>query len=454
MRKSARSAKGIRALLLALVLGILFSQAAMPAAALWTPPTAPDCNAAYLVNADTGTVIYEKNADEKIYPASTTKLMTAILAYEKFKNALNTTVTVQYADIRPLEGKYGSLVPLKVGEKLTVEQLLYCLLLPSGDDAADVLARATSGSIDAFVDQMNEKAKEIGAKNTHYANPHGLQDPDHTTTAYDTYLVAKYAMQYDLLARIVDTAEYSLPATNLSKARTLLNTNWMLLKERHASYYAYAKGIKTGSTTPAGACLVSYAQKDGITYYCVVMGGKKGTDSSGNVFNTAFSSTKALYQWVYGNFSVQSLVRTTDTATQVKVELSPTGTLSLIPAGPLNALLPNSFKKSDLKITLSGVPASVRAPVSKGQKIGRETVYYVNPQTKAQEKLGTVDLVAADSASRSQALYLLFLAQSFFRSVWFKVVAVLLILLLALYIALSVLINRRKRRRLRRRRRY
>jgi D-alanyl-D-alanine carboxypeptidase (penicillin-binding protein 5/6) len=179
--------KGIKGIIFSLILCFGLAQiSGLKASALWTPPQTPTCNAVYLVNADTGTVMYQKNQDEKIYPASTTKMMTAILVYEKFKNNLNTKVTVERNDITPLEGKFGSLVPLVPGEQLTVEQLLYCMLIKSGDDSADTLARVTAGSIDSFADMMNAKAKEIGAVNTHYVNPHGLQDPEQYTTAYDT----------------------------------------------------------------------------------------------------------------------------------------------------------------------------------------------------------------------------------------------------------------------------
>lgn len=434
--------KVIKGIIFSLVFSVGLSiGAGLNASALWTPPATPSCNAVYLVNEDTGTVIYQKNAQEKIYPASTTKLMTAILVYEKFKDKLNTTVAVQRDDITPLEGKFGSLVPLKVDEQLTIEQLLYCLLVKSGDDSADVLARVTSGSIDNFVEEMNAKAKKIGAKYTHYVNPHGLHDPDHYTTAYDTYLIAKYAMQYDELAKIVASSSYSMPATNKTAATSFANTNSLLIPGNKNFYYKYVKGIKTGTTTPAGACLVSYAEKDGQTYYCVAMGGKKGSDGS----NTAFSETKALYQWAFGNFQIEPIVKTTETEAQVNVELASNVTqLDLVPEKQLNSLVPKDFQTSDVKVTRH-IPKSVDAPIKKGQKIGTEDLVIVDSKTNAQKKLGTVALVAGKDVSRSTPLYILSVTRRFFNSIWFKILAVLLILVLIGYVCISVRYNRRKK---------
>jgi D-alanyl-D-alanine carboxypeptidase len=387
-------------------------------------------------------VIYEKNADKKIYPASITKLMTAILVYNKFKNNLDQSVTVEQGDIDPLYGSFGMMSDLKAGEQISVRNLLYCLLVKSGDDSANVLARATAGSVDAFVAQMNAKAQEIGLKNTHYVNPHGLHDPDHYTTAYDVYLLSRYAMKIPYLAKVVSTVDITIPATNKNPARQYPNTNLLLNPNyRITYYYPYVKGIKTGTTTPAGTCLSSYAEKDGITYYCVAMGGAKEP-------NTAFTETRMLYEWVFGNFEIQPVVKTTDVAANIPVKLSSEKTkLLVVPQTQINALVPDTFTSStDLKYD-PHIQQSVTAPVVKGQKIGYEDVYLINSQTKKAEKISRVTLVAGESADRSMPLYVLYLVQSFFSSVWFKIVAGVLIALLILYISLSVYANSRRKRR-------
>lgn len=446
--------KSIKAVIFLLVFTVCFSLIApVKASALWNPPKTPTCNAVYLINDDTGTVIYEKNSTKKVYPASITKLMTAILVYEKFKDNLDTVVTVDKdEDLDPLLGTGGMLVPLKDGEQITIEQLLNCLLVRSGDDSANVLARATAGSVDDFVDMMNDKAREIGLENTHFVNPHGLHDEDHYTTAYDVYKLAKYAMQYDVLAKIVAQPSVTIPATNKSKERKFSNTNYVLNNSYRSYYYKYVKGIKTGTTTPAGTCLVSYAEKDGVTYYCVMMGGSKASG-----LNTAFTETRALYQWVFGNFKITPVVTPSDAAVQVDLELAVNKTkMILVPETQVNALVPKSYKPSDLKITLH-VPSSITAPVKKGDKIGTEDIAIYNEDTKTLQKIGTVNLVASEDAELSKPLYVLSLIKKFFNSVWFKVVAAVLVLLLVLYIALSVYYNRRRRminRRRRRKKRY
>jgi serine-type D-Ala-D-Ala carboxypeptidase (penicillin-binding protein 5/6) len=433
--------KSIKGVIFTLVFSICFSVLTpIRASAIWNPPATPTCNAVYLINEDTGTVLYQKNQNEKIYPASITKLMTAILVYEKFKDKLDTVVTVEKGDLTPLSGTGGMLVPLKNGEQLTVEQLLYCLLIRSGDDSANVLARAVAGSVDDFVDMMNAKAKKIGLTNTHYVNPHGLHDEDHYTTAYDIYTLAKYAMSIDELAKIVAISSYTLPATNKSKQRKFTNTNSVINNSYKSYYYKYVKGIKTGTTTPAGACLVSYAEKDGVTYYCVAMGGSKASG-----LNTAFTETRALYQWAFGNFEITPVATVTDAATQVDLELAVNKTkMLLVPQTQLNAIVPSTYKSSDLKITYN-VPDSVTAPVKKGEKIGTEDIAIYNEDTKSLQKLGTVNLIASEDAVLSKPLYVLSLIKKFFNSIWFKIVAVLLILLLVLYVLFSVYYNRRRK---------
>lgn len=434
MRKIFHSA------LFCLIFSVVLSQfVPLTASAAWAPPTAPTCKAVYLVNADTGKVMYEKNAFEKIYPASVTKLMTAVLVYDKFKDNLDQIVTVQRSDIDPLYGSFGMMSDLKAGEQISVRNLLYCLLIKSGDDSANVLARATAGSLDAFVAQMNNKAQELGLKHTHYVNPHGLHDPDHYTTAYDIYLLSRYAMKIPYLATVVSKVHITIPATNKNPERQYPNTN-LLLNPNYsiAYYYQYVKGIKTGTTTPAGTCLSSYAEKDGTTYYCVAMGGQKSP-------NTAFTDTRMLYQWVFGNFEIQPIVKTTDPEGNIKVDLCTEKTsISVVPLKQINALVPDTFTASDLKIE-PHLKQSVTAPVLKGQKVGYEDVYLINAQTKKKELISRVDLITSESAARSMPLYVLYLVKTFFNSIWFKVVAVALAAILILYVSLSVYVNRRKK---------
>ena len=181
-------------LTLLLTICVIVSSAPVSAAAYNIDFTL-NSQAALLVNLDTSTVVFEQNADKKMEPASTTKIMTFIVASEQIKDLSGTKITVKKSVIDQLQGTGSSLSGVLEGEELTALQLLNCLMVPSGNDAAMVLADYVGGGdIGKFVDLMNEKAKELGCKNTHFANPHGLHDDQHYTTARDLYVITKYAM--------------------------------------------------------------------------------------------------------------------------------------------------------------------------------------------------------------------------------------------------------------------
>jgi D-alanyl-D-alanine carboxypeptidase (penicillin-binding protein 5/6) len=416
---------------------------ALSACAEWAPPIPVDSNVVLLVNSDTGTVLYSKNADQKVYPASITKLMTAILTIEKFKDNLNTQITVQSSDLTPLQDKGSSMMGLKSGEQITVEQLLYGLLLYSGNDAAVVLARAVGGDTDTFVTMMNDKAKELSCENTHYVNPHGLQDNNQYTTARDVYLISKYAMSFDILAQIVNTQNFKFQ-TNLQHYN-LTNTNAMILSGN--SYYnKYVKGIKTGSTSDAGICLTSYATNNGINYYCVVMDGHAigtsgYTDRDLYNANTTFADTKALYQWAFGNFGIEDIVDKGSLQTKpLPIELAWDKTeIQLVAGSQFNALIPKNTDMKTVKLVPRGLPKSVQAPVSKGQKIGEADIML------GTQKLGTVDLVSGESVSRNQSLYFVYIVGKYFSSIWFKITCAFSIAILILFFTVSFLRNHKRK---------
>ena len=229
---------------------------------------------AVLVNADTGEILYDKYKDLQIYPASTTKIMTALLALENMDLDEVCTVSHNAAFTE------GSRIFLFEGEQLTVEQLLYAMMLPSANDAAIALAEACAGDTDSFADLMNEKAEKLGAENTHFSNPNGLPDETHVTTAYDMALFAREAMKNETFRKIVSTYEYTIPSTDLQPEERLLhNSNRLLYDDVHKAViggvtrtYKYdgILGIKTGYTKAAGSCLVAAGERDGMTLIGVV----------------------------------------------------------------------------------------------------------------------------------------------------------------------------------------
>lgn len=221
--------------------------------------TVISAQAAILIDADSGQVLFEKNISERLGMASTTKIMTALTVLRLTEPSETVTISKEAVGIE------GSSVYLCEGEKMTVEQLLYALLLSSANDAAVALSVFSAGSVDSFVTEMNAYAAELGARNTHFVNPHGLADSEHYTTAYDLALISRVALNNELLRTIFSTYKKSLPFNGEENKRLAVNHN-RLLKS-----YEGAVGIKTGYTKATGRCLVSAAERDGLTLICVTL---------------------------------------------------------------------------------------------------------------------------------------------------------------------------------------
>lgn len=228
---------------------------------------------AILIEANTGEVIFEKNADEQRFPASTTKIMTVFLGLTigKANGMLDETVTISDEDVNLPEG--SSVIPMSAGETIRFEDLLYATMVRSGNEGANAIAEAISGSVPSFVDLMNETAKFMGCTSTHFANPNGLHDENHYTTARDMAIIAKEAMNNSEFRQIAATTSYSLPKSNMQKARTVKNNNnaLMVQGDNNKYFYGYANGIKTGFTNPAGYCYIGSASKDGVSLISVVL---------------------------------------------------------------------------------------------------------------------------------------------------------------------------------------
>lgn len=226
---------------------------------------------AILIEANSGNVIFEKNADQVMAPASTTKILTALLAI--MFGDLNETVTVSEEAVTFYEDNISS-IDLRAGEEMSMTDLLYGTLLESGNDAANALAEAVSGSISGFVDLMNEAVNVFGCTSTHFANPHGLHDDNHYTTVRDMAIITREAMKNDLFRQIVSTPTYTSSRTNMMRARTWSTTNQLMIPgpddKPNKYYYPYAIGVKTGNHSRAGYCFVGAAEKDGVELISVL----------------------------------------------------------------------------------------------------------------------------------------------------------------------------------------
>jgi len=255
-------------------------------------------NCLLLMEKNTGDILYEKNSNEKMYPASTTKIMTAILVIENCY--LNEVVTVSPSSISAVPPSY-SLSGLQAGEELRIEDLLYILLIPSANDVANLLAEHTSGSIPAFATLMNKKAEALGLTETHFTNPSGVHDKDLYTTAHDLAILTKYAMNNKKFMDIVKTSSYTVPSTNLhpEEDRVFTNSNLLLTKSESNYFYEYATGIKTGFTDPAGDCLVASAKKDNVEFIAVCLKGSR----LDNGLREKFIDCKSLFDFAFDNYT-------------------------------------------------------------------------------------------------------------------------------------------------------
>lgn len=247
-------------------------------------------------------ILYERNAEEKIYPASVTKLMTAILVVENC--ALDEIVTVSENAVFSVPSGYVN-ANLQVGEELIVEDLLYVMLIPSANDAANALAEHVGGSIGSFSAMMNTRAKELGCTGSNFTNPSGLQEKEHYTTTRDLYLIAKEAITKPIIRNIIKTTQYTLPETNkytdLKLKRIFTTTNYMIRSSLTKYYCDYCIGGKTGYTTEAKNCVIEYAEKDGIELIAIVMG------ENASVKGRKFLDAKTMFEYVFKNYETVTI---------------------------------------------------------------------------------------------------------------------------------------------------
>ena len=345
-----------------------------------------------------------------MYPASTTKIMTAILTLEHCN--LDDLVTVSYNTVMSIPEGYVS-ASLQVGEQLTVEQLLQLLMVHSANDASNALAEYVGGSIPSFVTMMNTKAHELGLSDTHFTNTFGLHDENHYTTAQDLAILMQYCIKNENFRRFSGKASCAIPATNLYDVRRYNSTNELIIPN-HQNYYSYLTCGKTGHTTQAGDCLVSCAYKNNLELICVVLGGQMIDNVS-----TRFSETKALYEYGYNNYSIQPLWNENDIMTQIEVSNAQkdTKSLDLLATSTVHALLDNSFSKNNVNFKVD-LKDDIEAPIAQGEILG--SISY--------EKDGITyktNLMASHSVEKSKLLFYL---------IGIGIVVLILILLLIYFV--------------------
>ena len=350
-------------------------------------PTETPVPSAILVDAQTNNALYEKEADIPIMPASTTKILTALLVFEAIDQGVITLddkveTTQEIVEKTPFDA--SKVVPnLQPGEVMTVREYLYCLLMVSDCTACDVLAQHVSGSVDAFVARMNERAAELGCRNTNFVNTHGYPDENHYTTARSLALITSEAMKHDVFREMFGTIKLRIEKTNLSNPRMLYNSNWLIWNPDKITsiycthYYEYATGGKTGTSQKSGHCLVSTAQKDGRTLICVITGGKIVLDSTGTQYiYQHYYESERLFEWGFANHSNVSIVSSGDVVGKMKITGGESDSVSIEIKDNNTMLLPNDADASDVVTKIVIDESKRNAPVSAGDAVGELTASY------------------------------------------------------------------------------
>ncbi len=396
-----------------------------------TPPNTDNSKAALLMDMNSGRLLYGKNIDQRVFPASTTKIMTGILAIEMGNFADVVTATPEAIEPITLEDSHMGIL---IGEQLTFEQLVTSLMVYSANDAANVIAVHLSGTMQKFVDLMNQKAVEIGMTNTHFVNPCGSHDDNHYTTAHDLAILSQYAMKNETFRNIVKMPIYKIAPTNkYTEERIMVNTNLFLGTSRSLShYYPPCTGIKTGHTSQSGYCLVSSAEYEDIYLLSIVMGCPNvGVDEKAY----SYVDSKALFEFGFNNYTGKVIAAPGDIVSDSKVHEAKGGTrVALTVETPVKALVPSvteNFDEIESKINL---PKELKAPIKKGDILGSVTYSYKGTQ------ISTANLVATNDVERNEILHVINLIIKVIISPFFFIPVILILSLLI------VADNKRKKR--------
>lgn len=333
-----------------------------------TPKKEILAEAAILINPSTDKVLYSKNETEILYPASTTKILSAILVIENCN--LDDIVTIPYEAISIIPSGY-TVADLQVGEKLTVKQVLELAMVPSANDAANSLAFHVSGSIEAFADLMNKKVADLGLTNTHFTNPSGIHNDNHYSTAYDLAMIMKYCMRNPTFKSLAGMKYCTIPPTNKYEQRVFTTTNELLIKNNSSNYfYEFAIAGKTGYTTKAKNCLISVSNKDNFELICVVL-------SSGmypNNLSGRFVDSKILFEYGYNNYTLRKLRDRSAIATQVEIRnaTKETKDLNLLISNDITAVISHDNLNTEFDPVIQ-FDENLLAPISQGQIVGKIT---------------------------------------------------------------------------------
>lgn len=402
MQKKNRIPQRIRTALRSFcaVLCLLSTLAALvPAVHAVDDPVGLTSQACLIYNLETDKILYGRELDTPVFPTATVKIMTGLLALEYYADDLDVLVPVTDEAISGVHGTTS--INLAAGEEISARNLIYALLVLGANDAACVLASNISGNVTAFVNLMNQRAREIGCKNTVFTNCTGIHDNNMVTTARDMLKIAMYAYSNSNYMAMSSTDSYTIPATNKRYERILYNRNYIVSTQYYTKYYnPLAKGMCSGNTKEGGYCLVTSIRKNGCTYIIICMNSYFNEEEN---YIYSYNDCKLLMNWAYDNYDFVSVIDTTTMVCELPVTLSSeVDYVTLLPEQPIEMFLPRDIDVSTA-VTLHWLlfSDSIEAPIKDGQIAGILAIQYEG------DLYATVDLVTKGNINRSEFLYYL-----------------------------------------------
>lgn len=378
-----------------------------------------------LINLDDDSypVVAEKNPDERLYPASLTKIVTAMVVINNVKD-FNATTKMSQSAFDATLGTGAQVAGIKVGEEITIDKLLYLTMVHSACDACQVLAEYVSGSSQAFVAEMNKWVQSLGCKDTNFVNPDGLHNDNHYTTARDMSIITLEALKNP------NFVKYATATSVDYDGMTLHHTNLMLSPGYVTYYYEYAQGIKTGSTDEAEYCVITKASKDGYNYLAIVLKSpQQKIKGQSYLTKCSFVDAKSLFEWAFDSLKYTTLISKGEVISEIAVENGKDAdSVQLVAKDDTNVIVPAGLDKSAVIYDVVEKPESISAPVSKGDYVCSANVIY------ADEVIATVDLVAAKDIELSTFLKMINAIKSFFSLTIVKIICVVAVIALVIYV--------------------
>ena len=389
----------------------------------------PRAASAVVIDANSGDVIYAMNSEKKLPTAGTSNIMTAIIALENASLGDTFTVTAEALEnVKYDQPQLG----IKVGENYTLEQLLYAILLNSDNDAANAIAIGISGSIDAFVQKMNEKAESLGLANTHFANPTGLQNENHYMSAADLASLSRYAMQNSEFQSIVKTQKYDMQTPH--GTQTLLSTNHLVSRYKYPyHFYTGAIGVKSGNSQDAGYCLAAAAEKNGLYIISVVMG-CNNSDAKDGAYS--FTDTAKMLDYIFENYKSVPLAKKGDIVYDSKVRWAKDSTRVAVTVEDDVYITLKNTADADLITSEVNIIQELKAPIHRGDYFGTITYSYNGKTVK------TVNVVAANDVKRD---FFLHFFGAIFGFIFSPIVLIIIILVVAIWVRLYIVRNRKRK---------